>query len=305
MENRIAIEQNRPERTVLLRAQRLFYGKAKRLQSGYTILALLLPAISAFVGPAHPEIRPFVALASVFLLLFEVGVISPKQREFTRNGAKVQELFDTEVLGLGWNRLASGSKVDLEDIRAITFKPSPHGEEQRLLDWYDPCVASLPIGKARIICQRTNITYDTRIRRVYADLMFYAFVTLGSVLFIVCLAKHMHIDEVLNLLVPFMPLATFLLREHRKHKDTIESMTTLKSEADKLWDSALKSPGLDDLKAESRGLQDAIYRNRSSNPLIYDWVYDILRRGGEDVASHTAKQMVAQAQQSMEAQKTA
>lgn len=305
MENGIAIEQNRPERIVLLRAQRRFYSRAKLLQTAFTVLALLLPAVGVIVGPNLPAVRPYVALSSVALLLFEVGYLLPKLRELTRNGAKSQEQFDTEVLELGWNRLAAGSKVDIEDIRDVGAKPFDSEAETKLPDWYEPSVTSLPISKARIICQRTNITYDARIRKKYADYMLFGLFVIGLLLFMVGLAQDRKLESMLlNMLVPFMPLTTFVCREYRKQKDTIESLTTLKSEADKLWERANKQASIAELTADSRGLQDAIYRHRSSSPLIYDWVYNLLRSKSEDVASASAKQMVNDALQSMKDQKT-
>jgi len=306
VENRIAIEQNRLERIVLLRAQRRLYSRAKVLQTVFAVLALLLPALSVIVGPSLPAIRPYVALGSVALLLFEVVYLLPKLRELTRNGAKLQEQFDTEVLELGWNRLASGAKVDIEDIRDIGDKPFDREGESKLPDWYEPSVASLPISTARIICQRTNVTYDARTRKKYADCMFFVLLGLGLLLFVSGLAQDRTLESLLlSVFVPFMPLATFIAREYRKQKDTIESLTTLKSEADKLWDKVLKHAPPAELAADSRGLQDAIYRHRSSSPLIYDWVYSWLRRKNEDVASATAKQLVKDALRGREEHKTA
>lgn len=306
MENRIAIEQNRPERIVLLRAQRRFYSRAKVLQTVFTVLALALPAIGVFMGPSVPVVRPYVALISIALLLFEVGYFTQKLRELTRNAAKSQEQFDTEVLELEWSRLAAGSKVDIEDIRDIGAEPFDGKTEGELPDWYEPSVASLPISKARIICQRTNTTYDARIRKKYADYMLFGLFGLGLLLFVVGLVQDSKFESVLlNMLVPFLPLASFGCREYRKQKDTIDTLNTLKSEADKLWEKALKQTSVAELAAESRGLQDAIYRHRSSSPLIYDWVYKRLRGRNEDVASASAKQLVSDALQSMEARKTA
>lgn len=119
-EHRIDIEQNRPERLELLRAQRLFYARAKLYQNLFAVMALLLPVIGLVFGASVPAIRPFLGFGSILVLLLDVGIISRMQREACKRGAKTQEQFDTEVLKLEWNRLVAGGKVDAEEVRAIT-----------------------------------------------------------------------------------------------------------------------------------------------------------------------------------------
>jgi hypothetical protein len=104
---------------------------------------------------------------------------------------------------------------------------------------------------------------------------------------------------ILNIVVPFVSLAAFVLREHRKQSDAVETLTSLKSEVEKLWAKALKNPWSADLDQDSRNLQDAIYRNRTLNPLVYDWVYWLSRKINEDSAHHGAETLVAEAQRSL------
>ena len=58
-EHRIDIEQNRPERLELLRAQRLFYAQAKLYQNLFAVMALLLPVIGWSSAPASRRFGPF------------------------------------------------------------------------------------------------------------------------------------------------------------------------------------------------------------------------------------------------------
>jgi len=303
--HKIDIEQNKPARIELLRAQRRFYGRAKMWQNLFSGLALLLPALGIYFSTTSPEVRPFLGLGSIVILLLEVEVISRLQRENSKRGAKVQEQFDTEVLGLEWNKLVAGSRVDPEDIRAITTGSLSEAERLRLLNWYEPPIATLPLSFGRLICQRTNLTYDSRVRTRYANflLCFAIFMAVGLIGF--ALWKKLPMDDaILNLFLPALPLAAFVLREHRKQRDTVESLTTLKSEVEKLWDKATGGASSETLTTDSRALQDAIYRHRASNPLVYDWLYDLLRDRDEDLTRHATEKLVAQAQAALKTRET-
>lgn len=299
-QHRIDVEQNRPERLELLRAQRLFYSRAKVYQTLFALMALLLPAVGALFGAGYPEIRPFLGLGSIVVLLLDVGVISRKQREDCKRGAKVQEQFDTEVLKLDWNRLVAGGRVDAEDVREITSKPMTDVDRQYLENWYEVVIAKLPLPVGRIICQRTNVTYDMRVRKTYARILLGAAVLLFLVLTLLGLYQGIKVNDlILTMYLPALPLATFLLREHRKHDDTIETLTTIKAEVEKVWEQALTGTSFDELTRSSRALQDAIYRHRASNPLVVDWLYGRIRRRQEDLTRHAVEKRVAEAQEKL------
>ncbi|EON11733.1 S-4TM family putative pore-forming effector [Pandoraea sp. SD6-2] len=298
--HRIDAEQNKPERIELLQAQRLFYARAKRYQNSFAVIAFLLPVVGAIFGARFPGIRPFLGFGSILVLLLEVGIIARKQRDDCRRGAKVQEQFDTEVLMLDWNRLVAGGKVDAEDIRAIASKPLQDAERKRLLNWYEPAISRLPLAVGRLICQRTNVTYDMRVRRMYAGTLLASAIVLVVILTLVGLCLELTLNEFISTwYLPVLPFAAFVLREHRKQGDTVETLTTLKGEVDKLWDRALNGASSDELTAGSRALQDAIYRHRASNPLVFDWLYNRLRARNEDVAQHATETLVAEAQRKL------
>lgn len=300
--HRIDAEQNRPDRIELLRAQRLFYGRAKLYQNTFAGLAVMLPIVGVLFGAKFPELRPYLGLASIFLLLLEVGFMLRKQKEHCKKGAKIQEQFDTEVLKLDWNRLVAGGKVDPEDVRAITSEPLDDIERRRLQDWYEPIVSSLPLPVGRIICQRTNVRYDMQVRSAYANVLLGAAVVLAVALTVIGLWQELTVNSlILDMYLPALPLATFLLREHRKQSESTETLSTLKSEVEKLWEKALAGASFDELTLGSRALQDAIYRHRASNPLVFDWFYNKLRAQNEDLTQHAVAKQVAEAQQKLKA----
>ena len=60
-----------------------------------------------------------------------------------------------------------------------------------------------------------------------------------------------------------------------------------------------------ELTTAARTLQDAIYRHRASNPLVFDWLYNRLRKRNEDLTRHAADKFVVEAQQKLNLPKEA
>ena len=299
-QHRIDVEQNKAERLELLRAQRLFYARAKLYQSVFTLIALLLPAAGVLFGASMPAIRPYLGFGSILVLLLEVGLISRWQREDCKRGVKVQEQFDTEVLQLDWNRLVAGNRVDAEEVRDIAAGPLPEAEKARLENWYEPVFSKLPLPLGRLLCQRTNVAYDMRVRKTYSGILLCAAVLLLVVLTFIGIQQSLTVNElILTMYLPALPFAAFVLREHRKQADTIENLTTLNAEVEKVWDKALGGASYADLTTAARALQDAIYRHRASNPLVFDWLYNWLRKRNEDLTRHAADNFVVEAQQKL------
>lgn len=299
-EHQLIAEQNKPARIALLRAQRLFYARARLCQNSFTILALVLPALGLFFGARFPQLRPFLGAGAILVLLLEVGVFSRMQRADCKRGAKVQEQFDTEVLQLDWNRLVAGAKVDAEEIRGITSTPQTAAELDSLKNWYEPVIAELPLPVGRLICQRTNLAYDLRVRRRYASLLLWSAVALFVCLTLVGLYQKLTVNDlILTMVLPLLPFAAFALREQRKQGDTIETLEALKAEVERLWDKALGGASPAELTFGSRAIQDAIFRHRTSAPLVVGWLYTRLRNKEEDVTQHAAQLLVATAKQKL------
>ncbi len=296
MEHRIDIEQNKPERLELLRAQRRFYSRAKNYQNFVAITALILPLLVLLFSADFPAIRSYIGFASIALLLLDVGVLSPKQRACSKAGAKVQEQFDTEVLKLDWNKLVAGSRVDPEELRAIAPGQISDREKKGLESWYEGAINRLPLPLGRLLCQRTNVVYDLRVRRTYSAVLFCIAGVLGVALFAFGLHQGLKLDElIISVGLPVLPMVSFVLREYRKQEDTVESLTTLKGEIEKVWEKALTGASAEELTLSSRALQDAIYRHRASNPLVFDWLYNRLRKKSEAQAKHAVEKLVAEA----------
>ncbi|HNB77160.1 MAG TPA: S-4TM family putative pore-forming effector [Rhodocyclaceae bacterium] len=294
--NSIPSKQLLPEHVALLRARFRAYQLVKRIQALFLILTITLPVASVLLVPTYPQIKPYVALMALVLLLLDTTLIERLQKDLMKRGARLQEEFDVKVLGMSWNRFVTGAMVDHEDAHAASAKPLSRTREAELTPWYEPCVGEVPLALGRLICQRTNISYDGRLRRRYGAYLLYGTITTGVALLFAALALDLSFSAMLlTLAVPFTPVLNWALREHRKQLDTVTALANLKAEFERLWDKALAGAEPADLEKGSRQLQDAIYQHRASSPLVFDWVYDFLRKANEDEAHHAAWQLVTQA----------
>ncbi|MCK9685720.1 S-4TM family putative pore-forming effector [Scleromatobacter humisilvae] len=299
--NDIPVQQAKPERIRFLRARDRNYRFAKWTQGVMVSISIALPVFGAIEGPTHPTVKAFVALAAIILLLLDTGWIERVQKDRIKRGAKLQELFDTEVFSLQWNRFVAGKPVDLEELRRLSAKPLDPERESHFLAWYDASVAKLPLYLGRMVCQRTNLRYDSRVRRTYGSWVLGATVVFAIAMLAISVPIGLQLNDLLlNVAVPFMPLLTWALKEHRAQTNSATSIDNLFAEWDTLWDRALRGGSIAEMEAGSRNLQDAIYQYRERNPLVFDWVYYRMRDASEDEAHHAAEELVATAMKSLE-----
>lgn len=298
--NEITTRQARVENKLLLRARDRNYRAAKLTQGIVVAMSVVLPVIGVLVGPSHPEVQPYVALTGLVLLVLETALIDRVQKDRIKRGAKLQEQFDTDVFELPWNNFVAGAHVEPEDVRALSAKPLSEIREGHFENWYEPCVSQLPLHLARLVCQRTNISYDARLRRKYGGMLLLLTLLFGVGLSFAGLAMGLKFsDLVMALLVPFMPVLTWALKERLQHSNTATSLTNLGAEWDKIWTRALDGAGEAEVTSDSRQLQDAIYQHRERSPLVFDWVYYRLRAANEDEAHHATEDLVARAKKAL------
>lgn len=298
--NDIPTLQASDENRDLLRARHRNYRAAKVTQGLLVLVWILLPVIGVWIGPKVPELMPHLALTSLILLVMETALFDRIQKDRLKRGAKLQEQFDTDVFGLPWNRFVTGTPVEHEDVRRLSAKPLSAKREAHFQAWYEECVGRLPLHLARLIGQRTNISYDMRLRRRYGGWLLTLTLLFGVALLYAGLHKGLKFpDLIMTLVVPFLPVLTWALRERMQQANAAISLANLNGEWEKIWTKALGGTDAMVLKAESRSLQDAIYQHRERSPLVFDWVYYLFRSANEDEAHHAAKDFVREAERAL------
>lgn len=222
------------------------------------------------------------------------------QKDRLKRGAKLQEQFDTDVFGLPWNRFVTGGQVEHEDVRRLSAKPLSEKREAHFQAWYEVCLGRLPLHLARLVGQRTNISYDARLRRRYGGWLLTLTLLFGVALLYAGLYKGLSFpDLIMTLAVPFMPVLTWALRERMQQANAATSLANLNGEWERVWAKAIGGADSTVLTAESRSLQDALYQHRERSPLVFDWIYSIFRSANEDEAHHAAEDLVRKAERAL------
>ena len=165
----IGNQQNSERQLDKLAAVSFFYSRAKfflGLQFALTVPAALVLAIIILVIPDAKGWTTFYALT---VALLEALLLDRVQAHYKKLGARTQELFDTELLGVPWNKLRAGPKPDSEDILQAATKFKTKSKLDKLRDWYPPVASELPLPMARLVCQRANTWWDANLRKKYAN----------------------------------------------------------------------------------------------------------------------------------------
>jgi hypothetical protein len=293
--NEIDKKQIQPRMLNLLRARTLIYRRAKNYQAIGLVISLGVPLVGLGAAAQLPASTPFIAFLALTFSYLDVLFFDPWLRTQLSIAAKLQEDFDCAVLGMDWNAFLAGSRVDPEQVFEDARRTLSAKDEQRLLDWYPLPVITLPLHLARLICQRTNIWYDSTLRKRYRMILLLGAVTLT--LFVVIGALWIDATMtsfVLSALVPMTPIMIWALRERNRHAATCELLDRLNEDVKKLLEKSRAGATEQEISLRSRELQDAIYNHRVSSPLIFDWIYNRLRGRMEECMNASAQELVDQ-----------
>jgi len=277
-QNDIPTKQNSDDALWLMRARQRVYGIATFFQITQILAAVVAPTVLAVIGIMCPTARPYLAAASLALLLVDLFILDRAQQFFLRRAARIAEQFDCCVLELPWNKFIAGAKVDHGDIEAAAAAFGDKAPDmEKIRNWYPQEVGRAPLHIARVVCQFENARYDVKLRRRHAI----AVAALPAIIVIATIVAWATLDltfsdVVLTILTPAAPVAVWALREAFRHSDAALAQERIKEAVDGLWADISKLKA-DALLLKAREFQDAIFLRRVSSPLVFPLVYHALR----------------------------
>jgi predicted pore-forming effector associated with SMODS systems len=281
-----------------LAAQRYLYSKAKKVQAWQIVLCVPCVAVWSLLVFAFPELKVWGAMWGGLVTLLDPLLFNRWQQSLKQQAAKIQELFDSEVLQLEWRALKVGNPPDAEAIaEASANYKRKHRDYSALRDWYPVSVGQLPLYLGRIICQRANCWWDSKLRRRYATGVGAIVGTLSVFVFSIGLIGGFTVDRFFMVVIaPLMPAFALGTRQYTDHQQSATALDRLKEHAEKIWKNAKEKKSLpEELTKESRDLQDEIYDCRRKNPLIFDWIYTRLKRDHEIQMNVGAETLIEEA----------
>lgn len=290
--------QNAPEQLERLAAQRQLYSKAKRVFATGAIASFAAAIVWLPLATVFPTLRAWAALYGIAIAILDIAILEPWQKRSQKAAADIQECFDCDVLQIPQNRFKGCDVLDLETVAEMAACHRHRDKEfLKLRDWYPRSVGSLPLPLARLVCQRTNVRWDARLRLVYSGwiLGVIALICVASIAF--GILAHLTVEQwAVRIAAPLLPVIVWGAREWRRQRETAKDADRIRALVESMW-GRLLAREVDEAESvrESRALQDEIYDRRRRGPLVFDFVYGRLQPKYEDQAQLAADALIREA----------
>jgi hypothetical protein len=197
-----------------------------------------------------------------------------------RNGALIQEQFDTEVFCLPWRSTVAGDPVPEPDVAQLARRLKRGGKKgQRILDgWYDP-TDGVHHPYDVLIAQEQNLGWDTRLRRRYATLVLVAALTWSGIGLIagVVIADATIISTLLSFFIPSLAIYQIALETWTGQQRVAAERQRLNQAVTSELRTGQPGPISDGewvrLRESARDIQDGILRTRLDVSRVPEWLY--------------------------------
>jgi len=293
----IPAKQNEDRQLQRLAAQRQLYATAKTVFGWQIFLSGLVPVVFAIIVLSNPSLKGLAATWGIFIILVDIFLLTTWQKRLRDLAARIQEVFDCDVLDLPWNELKAGKKPEPELIKEQSDKYAKWAARMTpITDWYAKSVGDLPIHIGRIACQRSNIWWNAKQRRRYAVCVISVVISVVVIVFVVSIGTSTTTEDfIIKMVAPLAPLILLGIRQYREQMEAATRLDSLKDHSERLWKDALSGKSKSKLTRESRNLQDEILENRKKSPLVFDFVFQKLRQQYEEQMYFGVEEFVAEA----------
>ena len=273
--NNINQLQNEKKFIEYLKAQRVAYSQCKTYQI-LDIISVVISITLPLIGIYKSElVNVFGAIGVVWTIVYLVAESFRKSK--AKQGAKIQEQFDTELYGLPWNEVLCKTKIN----RDLQTELSSKYKGNDLKDWYSKEIGSeLPQEVAILLCQRINFSWELNLRKKYVSFLIISIVFYYGIFLFVAALENTGLYDILILLAPSISFLIYGVQNISALRSHIKS----KHDALNLIDSKLeeyKSNKIIPKTDELRQVQDLIYTERIVPEKIPDWFYKTFRTKNE------------------------
>lgn len=288
MIEKISIAQNQEGQLLRLAAQRQLYATAKKIFVAQLIISVPVAIASAILVAGIPESKEYVAIWGFIAVMADILLLNPWLKRVREQAAKIQEVFDCEVLGLPWNGIKAGKKPDPELVHEQAEKYKKWQMKMPpLVDWYSPKVDELPVQLGRIACQRSNCWWDAKQRRLYAKWIIGSIIAMIITVFLLALVNDLTLaDFMMKVVAPLSPCLVVGIRQFFEQTDSANRLDGLKEHCEKIWEKSFPPCSAEAAMLNARNLQDEIFENRRKSPFVFDALFKRLRDKYEKQMQH-------------------
>lgn len=277
--NNIPDRQNQPEFLEMIVAAAHSYRAVGFFSMVQSALAILVAFGGFIVAMFLPSSMDLMAILSVFVLLIDALVIEPLARSKQDLGARIQELFDTRLLEIPWNSLRCQERPDPEDIHRLAGDSHANIADSVTREWYPRVVGDVEIEYARLLCQRTNLRWDSKLRVVYLQCITLSLIGVFCGVLLYGVISRMLVGPwIVKVVLPLCPTVLKLSRLAIREKEAASRSERAKRILEEVWKNGLDGKAThSDFIEGARRLQDEIYERRRMNPRVPRLLYLMYR----------------------------
>lgn len=241
------------------------------------------------------------AIAAAYAISFlsvDTLSIAPIINRTKRKAATIQELFDCDVLQIPISPLKVAKDVTVEEVLTNYDAHSKIASNvEKVKDWYPVNIGQININVARLICQRTNCWWDSKLRTRYCSFIKGFSIAIPIIIIGVGVVKDLKFESIILIASALVPFFQFCAKEYSDNIDARERLDKLHAYITNLWDKIIDKTIEESLLVNhSRSIQDELYENRSKSPLILDSIYKKFRKKDETLMDKTAEILIKEIQ---------
>jgi hypothetical protein len=282
--NQILIRQNGQVFIDRLAAQRELYDEEKRWISLWIVISGLVAVLGSGALAYIKMVNAYIILGAALIMLLEF-ILLYIIRKRGQDAARIQELFDCDLLEMQWNDILAKRPDDaLIAAAAARYYQRVPLEKRRLDDWYDRRIEGMPLTKARVYCQKENIEWDLRQRKEYIIWVSVALFVLAVILVVISIAANLSApDFFVGPVLLSLPIFTAGLKHVYDHFIAVQRLQELQDAVKELIAKADSGSSIDEttLTQRSRDLQNEIFHHRSENSPVFSWFYELIKTKNE------------------------
>jgi len=274
MAHNIFLAQNSEENLGLLAAQRALYSQAKTYRQIRTIFSVILAIFGPILFYFFTDCRPTITIIGAAWALLSEIFLRRLEAESIKKAATVQEQFDVDLFGLPWNEILVGKKVTSELIHSADRNFT--GDRETLKNWYAN-TSSFPYPLRVLICQRSNIVWDWRLRREYGYFILLCTFALlvGGIIFGIVLNIGLF-DYLIGIFIPQFAAIHLGIDVSRNQIALASEKEQKENVVNDLIEKGIENPDSITL-THCREIQNFIYHGRIFGSLVPDLYYDRLK----------------------------
>jgi hypothetical protein len=243
-----------------------------------------------FAAVAVPKLRPWAAGIGATWAALAFAILGPMSQRATIRAALIQNQFDTWLYGLD---RGDHVRILIDDSELVRWSKRSTQEPERFKTWY-PDVVGLPDLLAVLSCQRANLSWDTTLRRRYADRLTIAAAAVAAAGVIAGLVFDLKVRTlILGFFVPCTPALLLALQGATSQRDIATAKDTLLVEVRTTIDSLVETGGQQDPEIWNRAsqYQDQLFDQRCRTERVLGRIYEQHREQDEDVMQMTVDEL--------------